>query len=283
MATPQRANLERHGVRIAYERTGAAEGTPLALLPAWMITTRRLWAAQVEHLADRHPLILHDARGSGGSDRPTDPAAYALPELVADAVAVLDATGTGRAVLVGHSFGGLVAYLTAVLHPDRVAGLVLIAPTIDVAGGEPTPLQTAIATFDGEPAGTGGWSRYNRGAWRTDFPGFVRWFTETALGAEADGEQRAAALLDGLGTTPEVLAATVAARSRKALTGRPPRCPALIVHGDRDAINPTAWSAALAALLDAPYEVLPGAGHTPQVTRAAETAHLIETFLKELA
>lgn len=276
------ATLERHGVRIAYERTGTADGTPLALLPAWMITTRRLWDAQVLHLADRHPLILHDARGSGGSDRPTDAAAYALPELVADTVAVLDATGTERAVLVGNSLGGLVGYLTAALHPDRVAGLVLIAPTIDVAGGEPTPLQTAMATFDGEPAGTGGWSRYNRKAWHTDFPGFVRWFTGTALGVEANGEHRAAALLDGLNNTPDVLAATVTARSAP-LTVQPPRCPALVIHGDRDAVNPTAWSAALAALLDARLEVLPGAGHTPQVTRAAETAHLIETFLKDLA
>jgi pimeloyl-ACP methyl ester carboxylesterase len=275
------ATLERDGVRIAYERTGAADGTPLALLPAWMITTRRLWDAQVERLADRHPLILHDARGSGGSDRPTDPAAYAVPELVADTVSVLDATGTGRAVLVGNSLGGLVAYVTAALHPDRVAGLVLIAPTVDVAGGDPTPLQAAMATFDGEPAGPGGWSRYNRKAWRTDFPGFVRWFTGTALGDEADGEHRAAALLDGLGATPDVLAATVTARSGP-LKVRPPRCPTLVIHGDRDAVNPTAWSAALAALLDARLEVLPGAGHTPQVTRAAETAHLIETFVKDL-
>ena len=48
------------------------------------------------------------------------------------------------------------------------------------------------------------------------------------------------------------------------------------------AVAATCVSAALATLLDAQLEVLPGAGHTPQVTRAGEVAHLIETFVKDV-
>jgi pimeloyl-ACP methyl ester carboxylesterase len=285
------ATLTRDGVRIAYRRTGADDGIPLVLLPGWMICNSRIWDAQVEHLGAHHPLVTHDARGSGASDRPDDPAAYDVTELVKDAVAVLDATGTDRALLVGNSLGALVGYVAAARHADRVAGLVLIGPTVDVTGREPTPLQDAIATFDAIPAGLSGWDRLNRHAWRVDFPGFVRWFSETALGPEATGEHRATGFIDGLDVSPRLLAATIATRGQQPigaqaafLRGLAARvtCPTLLIHGDRDAVCPPAWSTALAELIDgARLELLPGAGHTPHVTRAAETAHLISTFVKE--
>lgn len=287
------ATLLRDGVHIAYERTGADGGTPIVFLPGWMICNRRIWDAQVGHLGDLHPVITYDARGSGASDRPAAPEAYALPELVADAVAVLDATGTEKALLVGNSLGGLVGYVTAALHPGRVAGLVLIGPTVDVVGLDPSPLQTAMATFDEIPAGRTGWDRYNRHAWRVDYPGFVRWFTETALGPEGTGEHRAFGLVEGLDVTPELLAATIATRTGPPIAAQAaylrrlaPRVagPTLLIHGDRDAICPPAWSRELAALLQgAQLQILAGTGHTPHITRAAEIAHLITTFAKELA
>jgi pimeloyl-ACP methyl ester carboxylesterase len=286
------ATLLRDGVRLAYERSGADDGTPIALLPGWTICNSRAWAAQAEHLGGHHPLITYDARGSGASGRPADPAAYGVTELVADAVAVLDATATGPALLVGNSLGGLVGYVTAALHPGRVAGLVLVGPTIDVVGAEPSALQNAIAAFDEIPAGRAGWDRYNRHSWRVDFPGFVRWFTETALGPEATGAHRATGLIDGLDVTPDLLAATIAAGKAVPIAAQAAflrglalrvTCPTLLIHGDRDAICPPRWSRALADLIPgARLETLTGAGHVPHVTRAAETAHLIDTFAKEI-
>ncbi|WP_129788245.1 alpha/beta fold hydrolase [Promicromonospora panici] len=55
-------------------------------------------------------------------------------------------------------------------------------------------------------------------------------------------------------------------------------CPVLVIHGDRDAVVPPAWSAALAAALDTAVTPLPGAGHCPQVTRAAQVNTLIRDF-----
>lgn len=101
-AVAQSGTVDRAGVRIAYEVTGHGDHT-LVLLPAWMITNRRMWAAQVAALSGRFRVITFDSRGTGASDRPVDPAAYGVADLVADAVAVLDATGTGRAVLVGNA------------------------------------------------------------------------------------------------------------------------------------------------------------------------------------
>jgi pimeloyl-ACP methyl ester carboxylesterase len=290
VTTRRVGTVDRDGVRIAYEVAGTGAHT-LLLLPAWMITNRRMWAAQTAGLSGAARLIAYDARGSGESDRPTDPAAYDVEELVADTIAVLDATGTERAVLVGNSLGGLVALLTAAQRPDRVAGLVLIGASADLTGAVASPLQVAIARFEEELPDTEGWARYNRHAWRRDFPGFVRWFVDTALGAEASAEARAEGLAQGLDTTAEVLAATLAGRDRRGgadraavLRGLSDRitCPVLVIHGDRDQINPPAWSDALAVALRATSVTLPGAGHCPQVTRAAEITDLISAFVREL-
>lgn len=286
MLRPELSRVERDGVGIAYEQVG--QGAPaLLFLPAWMITNSGLWAAQREGLGGRFRCLSYDARGSGRSDRPTEPERYQVTELVADTLAVLDAVGADRAVLVGNSLGGLVAYLTAALHPDRVAGLVLISASVDLTGDEHTPLVRSIATFDEEGPGEDGWARYNRHAWLRDYPGFARWFVDTALGEEATAEAREDGVRMALDVTPEVLAAGITARSGlpaadqaaklRGLAGQI-ACPVLVIHGDRDAVVPAAWSAALAAALDAGVTPLPGAGHCPQVTRAAELNALISEF-----
>ena len=70
-------------------------------------------------------VILYDLRGHGRSERPAD--GYALDDAVADLVAILDRLDVvGPVYLVGNSFGGIVAANTALAHPERVAGLVLI-------------------------------------------------------------------------------------------------------------------------------------------------------------
>lgn len=79
-------------------------------------------------------VIRFDQRGTGASDwmpewSPEHP--YTLVDLARDAVAVLDATGTERAHLVGLSFGGMVAQEVAILAPDRVASLTLMSTSPD--------------------------------------------------------------------------------------------------------------------------------------------------------
>ena len=89
------------GVRIGYEVFGQGEET-LLLLPPWSIVHSRFWKAQVPYLARHFRVITFDPRGSGRSDRPDTPAGYGPHKDAADAIAVLDATGTPRCVFVAH-------------------------------------------------------------------------------------------------------------------------------------------------------------------------------------
>ncbi len=92
--------VERDGVKVFYEVFGEGEPTVL-LLPTWSIIHSRQWKFQVPDLARRGRVVTFDGRGNGRSDRPADSTAYRPSEFAADALAVLDATGTESAVLVG--------------------------------------------------------------------------------------------------------------------------------------------------------------------------------------
>src|SRR4051794_24638904 len=94
--------VERDGVRVGYEGFRGPRGAAtVVLLTSWAIVHMRQWKAQVPFLAREFHVITVEGRGNGASDRPTDEAAYRDEEAVADVVAVLDVTGTARAVAVG--------------------------------------------------------------------------------------------------------------------------------------------------------------------------------------
>ena len=121
--------IERDGVRVFWERYG--EGEPAILfLPTWSIVHSRVWKAQIPYFARRGRVLTFDGRGNGRSDRPAEPEAYAPSEFVADALAVIDASGTDRAWVVSLSMGAPRAMLLGANHAERVEGLVFIAPAV---------------------------------------------------------------------------------------------------------------------------------------------------------
>ncbi len=74
--------------------------------------------------------VLTDLRGHGYSDKPAGDGAYDLDRFATDAVTVLDACGIGRAHVVGHCLGGIVAAAVARDRPDRVASLTLVGTSM---------------------------------------------------------------------------------------------------------------------------------------------------------
>jgi len=134
-------HVDRDGIRVFYEVYGSGEPTIL-FLPTWSIIHSRCWKMQIPYLARHCRVITFDPRGNGHSDRPEEPGGYDEAKFVADALAVLDATATERAIVVGFSMGSQRALLLAANHPERVEGMVFIGPALPL--GTATPRSRAV-------------------------------------------------------------------------------------------------------------------------------------------
>ncbi|HJY68042.1 MAG TPA: alpha/beta hydrolase, partial [Streptosporangiaceae bacterium] len=161
------------GVRIHYEVHGTGQPTIL-LLPTWAIVDSRHWKMQVPFLARDYRVITFDPRGNGRSDRPRNPASYADAAFASDAAAVLDATGTERAVLAAFCSGFPWALLFAAAHPQRVTGIVTISPTLPIPPVD--PWERTGYSFDDVLDNPEGWAKENRHYWRRDWRGYVEFF-----------------------------------------------------------------------------------------------------------
>lgn len=85
------------------------------------------WRKQIEPLAAAgFRVIVPDQRGYNLSSKPSGVAAYALTELVSDVIAIADQLGQENVFLAGHDWGAAVAWSAALLHPQRVAKLVVL-------------------------------------------------------------------------------------------------------------------------------------------------------------
>jgi pimeloyl-ACP methyl ester carboxylesterase len=276
-------DIDSGGVAIHWERYG--DGEPAILfLPTWTVVHSRCWKAQIPYFARRHRVLVFDPRGNGRSGRPLDSAAYAESAFANDAVAVLDATGTDRAVVVGLSLGAQRGLLVATRHPERVQGLVLLGPGVALAPMPPARAE-AFARFHEERADTGPWHEYNAAHWRRDFRGFLEFFFSQAFiephstkqiedcvgwGLEGGSDCLVASEDgDGLGDDTAGIAA--------ALT-----CPLLVIHGDEDAIVPHAAGAELARLAGGSLATVAGGGHCLQSREPVLVNRLLRAFLASL-
>ena len=130
--------VETGGIKIHYEVHGDGPGgdrPTLLLLPTWTIVHKEFWKLQVPYLARHYRVLTYDGPGNGRSDRPLDPSDYDHDRQVEHALAVLDATGTDRAVLVGLSRAAYWALDLAANHEARVLGTILIGPSVRLGTG----------------------------------------------------------------------------------------------------------------------------------------------------
>lgn len=111
------------GASIYYKTLG--RGVPVLLLHGGPGADHSDFLPALQPLAGRHQLILIDERGSGRSERLRNPAGYTLAMMVRDIECVRRHLQLEQWVVLGHSFGGILAQAYAVRHPKRLLGLVL--------------------------------------------------------------------------------------------------------------------------------------------------------------
>jgi O-succinylbenzoic acid--CoA ligase len=131
---------------------------PLVVVLHATLSTGRQLAPLVRALGERGDLrvVAPDRRGSGGR-RLDPPRAVAMAEHLADLAALLDAEGAGRAILLGHSYGGVVALEAAARLPERVAAAVAYEPPYGALADGPTKRAFAlVARATAEAAEKGG-------------------------------------------------------------------------------------------------------------------------------
>jgi pimeloyl-ACP methyl ester carboxylesterase/predicted glycosyltransferase len=272
--------IERDGIRVYYEVYGSGEPTVL-LLPTWSLIHSRHWKMQIPYLARHCRVVTFDGRGNGRSDRPQQAAAYNEREFAADALAVLDATQTERAVLVGFSLGSQRGLLLAAEHPERVEGAVFIGPAFP-GGGNPLARRT-LHEFDQELDTDEGWAKYNRFHWLRDYRDFVEFFISQMFTEPHSTKPIEDAVGWALETNGETLVATqegpgLRTEEARDLAGRV-RCPVLVIHGEDDAITSVTRGAALAEQTGGELVVLEGSGHAPHVRDPVKVNLLLRDFV----
>ncbi|NUR81391.1 MAG: alpha/beta fold hydrolase [Dermatophilaceae bacterium] len=125
----------RDGLTFDVTDTGPLRGEVVVLLHGFP-TDRSSWDRVAGRLHDAGLRTLApDQRGYSPGASPGDLGAYRLEELVADVVALVDASGRERVHLVGHDWGGALAWLVAANHPERIATLTVLSTPHPAAMG----------------------------------------------------------------------------------------------------------------------------------------------------
>lgn len=275
--------LDRNGVRVYWEAYGDGEPTIL-FVPSWTIVTSRIWKPQIPYFARRHRVVTFDPRGNGQSDRPSDADAFDERAFAQDIIGVLDAVGVDRAVLACISVGAQRTIIAAAGHPERVAGLVFLGPSVPL--GDPAPGRDI--DFDADLGVDEGWARYNRHAWRRDYHGFLEFFFSRCFTEPHSTKQIEDAVGWGSETTGETLILTndtpgvdePTIRAMCASIG----APSLVIQGLDDGISGPSRGISLAeAIPGARLVRIAGGGHFPNARDPVLVNLLIRDFLRSLA
>jgi pimeloyl-ACP methyl ester carboxylesterase len=283
--------IAANGIELAI--TEAGTGYPVVLLHGFPELAHS-WRHQLPALAGAgFHAIAPDLRGCGESDRPAGVEAYGLLTLVDDVIGLLDGLGYNKAAVVGHDWGSIIAWTTAILHPERVERLVSLNvpyrgwccgfPTIEYIRehlsdrfGYVLMLQepgVAEAWFSSDPAGKLS-GMYRSAAADPEF-----------LPAE-DFEVFLDAFIRGSITGPANYYRNIDANHQATahLANAPVTMPTMVVAADSDPVLPTSLLEGMEQWVDdLRVELVPDCGHWIQQEKPAAVNQLLLEFLGDLA
>jgi pimeloyl-ACP methyl ester carboxylesterase/predicted glycosyltransferase len=278
--------VERAGERLFYEVYGEGDET-VFLMPTWSLVHSRHWKMQIPYVAKHFRVLAMDGLGSGRSDRCRDPHRYGPTEFARDCLAVMDASGTPRAVMVCLSRGAQFLLELVRLAPDRVAGAAFIAPMFPYTPSHwSVLLNPRIAPLFDKPGIYRWWGRMNAVHWRQEYSEFAEWFISRCLPEPHSTK----AIEDGVGwaldSDPETLIATARGEwlgDRRTLRARAESLdrPVLVIHGNRDRITPVRDGRALARLARGKLELVRNAGHFPHARKPVQVNLALRDFCED--
>ena len=258
-------------VHIAYRILGDGP-RDIVLIPGTISHAELLWEVPtnrylLQRLTSLSRVIVFDKRGQGLSDRVAE---QTIEERTADVGAVMDATGSKRAIIYGWSEGGLLSMMFAATHPERTAGLVLYGAFASMRAEPWTLSETSYEKFLAaleEDWGTGVLLKINAPS-RLKDEALVQWFgrieRESSSPASILALMRANYEVDVRHLLPSI------------------RVPTLILHRAGDAVTPVAAGRYIAEKIPgAVYHELPGMDHLVLDHETQDRiADLIEEFVE---
>jgi pimeloyl-ACP methyl ester carboxylesterase len=283
------------GVRLRVVEAGD-RGAPVIVLAHGFPELAYSWRHQVPVLAEAgYHVLAPDQRGYGGSSRPDAVEDYDIHALTGDLVGLLDDAGAQQAVFIGHDWGAMVVWHTALLHRERVRAVAgLSVPPIPRARSRPTrrwrekfgddfymlrfqqpgladaemaadvaaTMRGMFAGLIAEDAPLPDWisadefAHYVTEFSRTGFTGALNWYRNYDRNWES---------------TPQLADATITV-------------PAMFIGGTADPVGPTMNPARAREVAAGPYiaQMIEGAGHWVQQERPDEVNRLLVGFLREV-
>jgi pimeloyl-ACP methyl ester carboxylesterase len=119
----QHADITTNGIKLHYVTQG--EGDLMLMLhgfPEFWYS----WRHQIPEFGKDHKVVALDLRGYNDSDKPADKSAYVMDEFVKDVEGVIKGLGYDKCILVGHDWGGAIAWNFAYAHPEMVERLIVL-------------------------------------------------------------------------------------------------------------------------------------------------------------
>ena len=123
LETWQHDCIHTNGINLHYVTQGDG---PLMLMLHGFPEFWYSWRKQIPEFAKDHKVVAIDLRGYNDSDKPADKEAYVMTEFIADVKGVIEGLGYDRCILVGHDWGGAIAWNFAYAYPNLVEKLIIL-------------------------------------------------------------------------------------------------------------------------------------------------------------
>ncbi|HEY1360624.1 MAG TPA: alpha/beta fold hydrolase [Xanthobacteraceae bacterium] len=247
-------------------RLDGGEGAPWLVFSNSLSTNLGMWDEQARELGGASHILRYDQRGHGATEAP--PGRYSFDLLIADAVALMDAMGIGKASFAGLSMGGVTALGLAQQHPDRLDRVIVCD----------SPCQST-------PTSAQQWEErilvaQKQGMEPLVEPTIGRWFPPEIIKANPPYLARVRQMVRSTPVNGFVgCAAALADHNYAAAVGTVTR-PVLFMAGEKDGVTPIAMRKLSAALPGSRYVELPGAGHISNLDQPQAFTEVVRDFLR---